>query len=110
MTTNYATNQLNQYVQVGAASMSYDLDGNLVTRSDAGATTKYTYDVRPIDRRDRCRATIGSINTTDSATAAVRFTTVKRRSTWLTRGCSAMSLVNTACVLCSLAIRMGLDW
>jgi RHS repeat-associated protein len=41
VTTNYNTNNLNEYSQVGAATYSYDLDGNLVSTTD-GKT--YTYD------------------------------------------------------------------
>ena len=40
--TNYATNNLNQYTQVGGATYSYDLDGNLVSKTSGGT---YTYDV-----------------------------------------------------------------
>src|SRR5262249_14417685 len=34
VTTNYVTNNLNQYTRIGAASLAYDLDGNLISRSD----------------------------------------------------------------------------
>lgn len=43
-TTDYSTNNLNQYLTAGSASFNYDLDGNLLSRSDFGATTRYGYD------------------------------------------------------------------
>ena len=42
VTTNYTTNNLNEYTQVGGATYSYDLDGNLVSKTNGGT---YTYDV-----------------------------------------------------------------
>jgi RHS repeat-associated protein len=42
--TAYTVNALNQYTAVGAATFTYDADGNLATRSDADGTTTYTYD------------------------------------------------------------------
>ncbi|HEY1378789.1 MAG TPA: RHS repeat-associated core domain-containing protein [Gemmataceae bacterium] len=44
VTTNYVTNNLNQYTQIGTATLGYDLDGNLVSRTDGGGTTTYAYD------------------------------------------------------------------
>ena len=44
VTTDYVTNDLNEYTQIGTASLSYDLDGNLVSRTDGGGTTTYAYD------------------------------------------------------------------
>jgi RHS repeat-associated protein len=43
-TTQYVTNNLNQYIQVGSTRYAYDLDGNLISTSDASGTTSYTYD------------------------------------------------------------------
>ena len=42
--TSCASNQLNQYTQIGAAQFQYDADGNLIARTDAGGTTTYQYD------------------------------------------------------------------
>jgi RHS repeat-associated protein len=44
VTTQYVTNNVNQYTQVGSATYSYDADGNLITKTDASGTTAYTYD------------------------------------------------------------------
>ena len=44
VTTQYVTNDLNQYTQVGSTSYSYDADGNLISQTDGGATTTLTYD------------------------------------------------------------------
>jgi RHS repeat-associated protein len=44
VTTDYLANNLNQYTQVGTATLTFDLDGNLVSRSDGGITTTYAYD------------------------------------------------------------------
>jgi len=41
--TSYTTNALNQYTAVGAATYTYDLDGNLATKTQGGVTT-YTFD------------------------------------------------------------------
>jgi RHS repeat-associated protein len=46
VTTAYTTNNLNQYTAIGTGSLQYDRNGNLITSSDGGATTTYTYDVR----------------------------------------------------------------
>jgi RHS repeat-associated protein len=42
-TTDYTTNSLNQYTQVGGANYAYDLDGNLTSVTDTSGTTAYTY-------------------------------------------------------------------
>ena len=44
VTTEYTTNNLNQYVQVGTAQYTYDRDGNLIARVDGGVTETFTYD------------------------------------------------------------------
>ena len=44
--TGYSTNNLNQYTTAGNAALTYDADGNLLTRTDGTGTTTYTYDVR----------------------------------------------------------------
>ena len=43
-TTNYTTNNMNQYTKVGNASYSYDANGNLISRIENGQTTTYEYD------------------------------------------------------------------
>ena len=43
-TTNYATNNLNQYTTVGNATYTYDKDGNLTAKTEGGKTSTYTYD------------------------------------------------------------------
>src|SRR5262249_23322553 len=42
--TNYTTNALNQYTQVGSATYRYDADGNLISIADGANTTTYTFD------------------------------------------------------------------
>ncbi|CAN5528881.1 hypothetical protein BH11PLA2_BH11PLA2_49400 [soil metagenome] len=44
VTTNYLTNALNQYTQVGTESESYDADGNLIAKTTPGGTTTFSYD------------------------------------------------------------------
>lgn len=44
ITTEYATNSMNQYTTVGAATYEYDADGNMVSKTDAGDRWSYTYD------------------------------------------------------------------
>ncbi len=44
-TTNYSTNNLNEYTNVGNAVYSYDKDGNLISKTQGGQTSTYTYDV-----------------------------------------------------------------
>ncbi|MCW9679746.1 VWD domain-containing protein [Dolichospermum planctonicum UHCC 0167] len=44
-TTNYNTNNLNQYTNVGNAVYTYDTDGNLISKTQGGQTSTYTYDV-----------------------------------------------------------------
>ena len=44
VTTQYTTNKLNQYTQVGPASFTYDADGNLISKTDGSETATYTYD------------------------------------------------------------------
>ncbi|BFM39775.1 Calx-beta domain-containing protein [Synechocystis sp. LKSZ1] len=43
-TKNYATNSLNQYTTVGNAIYTYDTDGNLISKTEAGQTSAYGYD------------------------------------------------------------------
>ena len=42
--TDYITNNLNQYDSVGDATFDYDLDGNLISRTENGQTWTYGYD------------------------------------------------------------------
>ncbi len=42
--TAYASNNVNEYTSVGAATFAYDADGNLTSRTDASGTTTFTYD------------------------------------------------------------------
>ncbi|BAY22674.1 YD repeat-containing protein [Calothrix sp. NIES-2100] len=44
VTTAYTTNNLNQYTNVGGVSRIYDLDGNLISKTQGGQTSTYTYD------------------------------------------------------------------
>jgi RHS repeat-associated protein len=44
VTTNYITNNLNQYTTVGTAQLGYDADGNLISQIDGSNSTIYTYD------------------------------------------------------------------
>ncbi|CAN5487985.1 hypothetical protein BH11PLA2_BH11PLA2_46570 [soil metagenome] len=44
VTTNYLTNALNQYTQVGTESETYDADGNLIAKATPGGTTTFSYD------------------------------------------------------------------
>ena len=43
--TDYTTNNLNQYEQVGNVSYTYDDDGNMASKTEAGVTTTYTYNI-----------------------------------------------------------------
>ena len=43
--TAYTANDLNQYVAVGDVVYEYDLDGNLISKTEGGETNRYTYDV-----------------------------------------------------------------
>jgi RHS repeat-associated protein len=43
VTTDYSTNNLNQYTSVGDATQTYDADGNLIAKTENGDTTTYTY-------------------------------------------------------------------
>jgi RHS repeat-associated protein len=43
--TTYSTNALNQYSVVGDAIYEYDLDGNLIRKTEGGNTTTYDYDI-----------------------------------------------------------------
>ncbi|WP_208492147.1 putative Ig domain-containing protein [aff. Roholtiella sp. LEGE 12411] len=42
--TGYNTNNLNQYTSVGAATFTYDTDGNLITKTQGANTWTYSYD------------------------------------------------------------------
>jgi RHS repeat-associated protein len=44
ITTDYASNDLNQYTTIGSARLSYDADGNLVSRTGGNQTLTYEYD------------------------------------------------------------------
>ncbi|MBI1915416.1 MAG: hypothetical protein HYS12_11870 [Planctomycetes bacterium] len=44
VTTEYTTNNLNQYVTVGTARLRYDADGNLVEKVDGTEVSRYFYD------------------------------------------------------------------
>jgi RHS repeat-associated protein len=44
VTTNYTTNNLNEYTTVGTAQLAYDADGNLISQVDGSNSTIYTYD------------------------------------------------------------------
>ncbi|BBD63171.1 YD repeat-containing protein (plasmid) [Nostoc sp. HK-01] len=44
-TTNYSSNNLNQYTSVGNAVYTYDTDGNLISKTQGGQTSTYSYDV-----------------------------------------------------------------
>ncbi|WP_306297041.1 Calx-beta domain-containing protein [Nostoc sp. C052] len=43
--TNYTSNNLNEYTNVGNAVYTYDTDGNLIGKTEGGQTSTYTYDV-----------------------------------------------------------------
>lgn len=45
-TTVYASNELDQYTSIGNATLSYDTEGNLISRTDANGTTTFSYDPR----------------------------------------------------------------
>ena len=45
VTTNYTTNNLNQYATVGDAVYTYDTDGNLISKVDGDDTWTYSYDI-----------------------------------------------------------------
>ncbi len=42
--TSYTTNGMNQYVTVGDAVYEYDLDGNLISKTEGDVTTRYEFD------------------------------------------------------------------
>jgi RHS repeat-associated protein len=42
--TNYVSNNLNQYTSVGATTFKFDQAGNQILRTDAAGTTSYAYD------------------------------------------------------------------
>jgi RHS repeat-associated protein len=44
-TTNYATNNMNQYDQVGDVTYTYDADGNMTSKTGAEGMTTYAYDI-----------------------------------------------------------------
>ncbi|MFQ5965289.1 MAG: RHS repeat-associated core domain-containing protein, partial [Candidatus Scalinduaceae bacterium] len=41
--TNYTTNNMNQYIQVGNTTYQYDADGNMIQKTSPSDTTTYTY-------------------------------------------------------------------
>ena len=42
-TTEYTTNNLNQYTRIGAATLTYDADGNLVRQTEGGQSSTFSY-------------------------------------------------------------------
>lgn len=42
-TTDYTTNDMNEYTQIGDTSYQYDADGNTISQTQNGVTTTYTY-------------------------------------------------------------------
>jgi RHS repeat-associated protein len=42
VTTNYTTNNMNEYTKVGSTTYMYDKDGNLISSTDSSGTTTYT--------------------------------------------------------------------
>src|SRR5207247_4510458 len=42
--TDYSTNALNQYTQVGSGTYAYDADGNRISITDGANTTTYAFD------------------------------------------------------------------
>ena len=44
VTTNYLTNNMNQYLKIGEATYGYDADGNLISVTEGTSTATYTYD------------------------------------------------------------------
>ncbi len=44
-TTNYSTNNLNQYTTVGGNAYTYDKDGNLTSKTIGGKTSSFSYDI-----------------------------------------------------------------
>ncbi|MHC4404022.1 MAG: RHS repeat-associated core domain-containing protein [Planctomycetota bacterium] len=45
VTTEYITNEMNQYTDVGGVTYGYDDDGNMISRTEGGSTTTYAYDI-----------------------------------------------------------------
>jgi RHS repeat-associated protein len=45
VTTAYTANAMNQYVDVGGVSYTYDVDGNLISEAMNGLTSTYSYDI-----------------------------------------------------------------
>jgi YD repeat-containing protein len=41
--TDYTTNELNQYITIGSATLAYDADGNLISKRDGNQFSTYTY-------------------------------------------------------------------
>lgn len=46
VTTNYVTNNLNQYTSIGSSTYRYDLNGNLIEIKNGSTTTTYGYDAQ----------------------------------------------------------------
>jgi RHS repeat-associated protein len=42
-TTNYTTNERNEYTTVGGTTYRYDADGNLISETNSSGTTRFTY-------------------------------------------------------------------
>ena len=45
VTATYNTNNLNQYTTAGSATYTYDKDGNLTAKTEAGKTSGFSYDI-----------------------------------------------------------------
>jgi RHS repeat-associated protein len=43
VTTEYSTNNMNQYTAVGTATYGYDADGNMISKADGGDNWSYTF-------------------------------------------------------------------
>ena len=74
---------MNQYTQIGSATLTYDADGNLIVQTVGSAgTTTYTYNrAESIDRRSSPSLTATSTSTTRWATWSAMTQTARRRST-----------------------------
>ncbi len=46
VTTNYTTNDMNQYTTVGGVTYTYDADGNLIREQSGSSVTTYSYDAQ----------------------------------------------------------------
>jgi RHS repeat-associated protein len=46
VTTEYTSNSLNQYMTAGGSTLTYDADGNLISKVSSGGNVAYAYDVQ----------------------------------------------------------------